>query len=436
MTGPNICECYRQPHAAIEEPPPHYFLTAGGMPVPWLIDNRLVFTDVWPRGEVPGGQGDYAYNPFEYYYPPRKRRLAPKGRTRNESVHLEFASLARPTGAPELLAIDDEGGVRMRDRIDKGQGNLLIINQRTPALIRAANRLIRPSSQEHVEEVLGFVRRWGLPEAQETELPSDSWLADNPPPEQLKAELMAMRAGAGPPRLRSEVPSQYSLQRLLYLACELHYAVELWRLLKARRFDEVAIARITRILELLPCAGTRPSVFFRYWGDPHAAVIPVRRRGTPMEDASSVLGDVLTVRVRPARLRPLPSRRGGRVVAEPRWWCPDLMTSMYLMLHLDMTAGHTIASCTRCGGLFHKRPWSRRVGGKREEHLFCCAACREAWKDAHRPKFTGQKNPAKPMDRKSEPRRDSTAKTRRKTKGKADESVALGKGHFKPDVRI
>jgi len=442
MTGPNLCECYGQPDAGIEIWEQSRLRAGDGRSVPWLIENPHVLVGIRPGRNPDGVEEGRRYNPFDYYFPPHKRRQKPKGRQRSESLHLEFASLAHATGAHELLAVDARGGGRRRTYWNGWNCGLLTI---------AVNRLVRASSSEEIEKVLAFVKRWGLPEAHDTDLPAESRFGDPYIPVKQRLEVVDLDMGSRP-----AVP--YSAQRLLYLACEMRYALTLWGLLIARNPDEESIERVLRILELLPSAETRPPWGYKYWREPRAAIVPRHDISGPKEDALRVLWDVVQVRLRPSRTWPRLIRRGRRPAAEPYWWCPDLLTSMWVMFYVDMTAGHTIAQCRWCGLPYHKKPWRRRVRGKLEEHRFCCAVCRDAWKDAHRPKSSravpgkarassrGRPSDAShlPADRTTHrtsvtDRRnaaDDTAKARTTTTAKANGRSDVRRGRSRPDVAI
>jgi hypothetical protein len=351
-------------------------------------------------------------DPPQWYYDPFQR----------SEVHEQFYSLVTPNGGKEdhLLSVANQNGClvtfenrtgpsgRLPTRITGTDGNLNLYCLDWPLCARqcvclcrevegAVLNLIQPS-QSALPKVEKFVQSWGLPEVDLSEVSRPV----------------------------------YPVLRLLHLAYEMRYALELLYALKQGNFRE--ILRAGNLLRFLKVYGPRELVagdVAEGTGYDTGAFAPLHayppavkssRDGLCYLWAVNLLRDVFWLRLKTARpwIDVAFDQRAKSVLLSPSWHWPDLLSAMWAKVHslmTDRSGGAKLEACPGCNMPFYTdRPNRKYPRG----HESTCG------KRVQRAK---QRKAKKTW-------RGSTAKTRRKAKTKADQSVAVGRRKSKPDARI
>lgn len=332
---------------------------------------------------------DDGTNPPEWWYDPFQR-LDP---------HEHFYSLVQPDSLKEndLLSAAERRDVlsfakesewfSSAVRIFASEGvtlpdpypetNLLTHRRPAPGVQRAILALLQPS-QRTSRAVERFVRDWGIPES--------------PLPREYEALSGALSKPA------------YPVLRILYLAHEMHYVIDL--LVALQQSDTRATVRAAELLSLLrwntpsyPALEVSKDSFAH---DPrittiHRHPLTLAKQGGPAflrSRAACLIADVLWIRlqhVRPSVSASVSSSRQGRPLYSPTWACLDLLSAMWTVVHTRVTGldGRvTPEHCPGCGLPFLRDRRNRRFPRGHEET--CGKRVQRAKKKTEKPSGRGQ----------------------------------------------
>ena len=218
---------------------------------------------------------------------------------------------------------------------------------RYAAVEKAVLALLTPSKRL-LSRVERFVREWGIPEY--------------PLPAEYNALAQAMSAPA------------YPLLRFLYLAYEMHYVVQLVGALQDD--DGRLVGRTSELLVALianrPCNPPTALARDEYSVGEHSVDVDLQRirealrsgPASPHVRALRLVNDVFKIRLRdtvPAMCE-TSEPQSGSALFSASWECPDLLSAMWTMLHMQVTgAWKGVGYCLGCGMPFLKPRLNKHI---------------------------------------------------------------------------